>query len=300
MSNTANISWPLFTTTSGNWANISWPLLAASGAGEVGTTGTAVVAVPLFSITAREGSGRGTLSWPLFSATATGEGGVVGTASLSFALFSLAAGGERSGAAALTFPLFSLSALGGPMAIGQADVLFPIFSLTASGRALLDVAATGDYEVWLVNTETKAHGTYTNWLANSLMEFNGKWFVAMPDGLYELIGELDQTTAINAAVYWPPSDMNTDMQKRLDAAYLAVRCPAGGALRVVSVCDETEKRIYTKDLTGFPQGMHPKRQQFTRGLKGRMWQIGVENVAGAAFDLAEVEILTIPESRRLK
>lgn len=298
MSGTAYLNWPLYTSTSGNWLNKDWPVLSVTASGVAGQTGSASIAFPLFSGSLAGGADVGVCDFPLFGVIGAGEVGANGTLSRPFELFALTASGGKSGAAALDYALFTLVASGGELIDIDGSLPFPLFTAAGAGQAVLDTVATNDYVVWVVNTETKAHSTYVNWQVSSLTEFNGKWFITLPDGIYELAGGADGATAINAAVYWPPSEFGTTKQKRLDAAYVHLR--QGGNFKLVAVTDELQKRIYGQDMTGFPAGLHPKRVQFTRGLKGRMWQIGFENTNGADFDLAEIEVVTIPESRRLK
>jgi hypothetical protein len=160
------------------------------------------------------------------------------------------------------------------------------------------VETTADYVTWVVNEQTKQHGKYLNWLVNSFAEIEDAQFVATPDGIFELTGTDDAGTDIDAQIFWPPSKLGTDSQKRTDQAFLRVR--AGGDLAFIAITDEVEKRIYGQDMTGFPENMYQKRVLLTRGLQGAFWQFGVKNVDGAALELADVEVDVVRLSRRLK
>jgi hypothetical protein len=179
------------------------------------------------------------------------------------------------------------------------DIVIPLFA--PDGLIITNASAwvtTQSHEVWVVNTETTQHSNYLTWQANSFAEFNGVQLIALPDGIYELIGDEDELEQIDMKVYWPPSDMGSQMQKRVDAVYANVR--AEGNFRVVAVCDETQRRVYNLDMTNYPRNAHPKRVLFTRNLQGRYWQIGIENAGGSRLTVADAEAMPVELSRRLR
>jgi hypothetical protein len=176
----------------------------------------------------------------------------------------------------------------------------PMLQLTAAviTDSTGDITTTTDYVAWAVNEQTKQHAQYTNWLVNSYAEIGAAQFVSTPTGIFELTGDDDAGTNIDSRIYWSPSNMATDKQKRCEQAFLRIR--ARGDVRFVALTDETEQRIYNQDMTGFPENLHPKRVLFTRKLQGALWQMGFENVDGADFDLHDIEVDVVVLTRRLK
>jgi len=299
MAGTANLIFPLFNTTSGNWANISTPLFTVAGTGVSGNTGTASVGIPLFTLSGAGGPSVGSVDWSMFTVTGTGESGSIGIYDRTWPLFKVVATGKRAGASALSWSLFTLTGLGGESTPADVTLSWPLFTIAGSGQSIAQPIGASDYVVWVINTDTKAHSTYDNFLVTSQGTFNGVELVATADGLFELTGEDDAGTDIDAKVYWVPSALGTSKQKKSRSAFVNIR--AGGQdFKLVAFADEVEKRIYGQDMTGFPANMHRKRVEFTRNLEGQIWQYGVENTDGSRFSLSDIEIDYIPGKRKLK
>ena len=300
MAGTANLIFPLFATTSGNWANVDMPLFTAAGVGEAGQNGTASVSMPLFALGGSGGVSVGNVDWKMFTVTGgAGEVGSVGIFNKKWPLFKLSASGERSGAASLPWNLFTLTGIGGENTPADVAISWPLFAVVGAGQSISQPIDIADYVAWVINVDTKAHSTYDNFLVTSQGTFNGVELVAMADGLFELTGDDDAGTDIDAKVYWAPSALGTSKQKKSRSAFVNIR--AGGEdFKLVAFTDETEKRIYGQDMTGFPENMHRKRVEFTRNLEGQTWQYGIENTDGSRITLSDIEIEYVPGKRRLK
>jgi hypothetical protein len=297
MSGTANITFTAFSTGSGDWLNQEFPGFAASASGLVGTVGAADLDFPAFTASLSGGVDVLDAEFGGFTLSANGLTGEVGVATASFSGFSVTASGVREGIADLVWAGFTLSASGSDTTPAEATITFPAFTVDAYGAGD-SLASTENYQVWTVNTDTKAHATYTQWLADSYALFNGKHIAAFSDGIYELTGTADGAVAIPWKLTWAPTDAGTTKQKRVDAAFVNLRQSGDFKLRVLT--DEKEERIYGQTMTGFPAGMHPKRVSLTRYLEGRNWQFGVENSGTSDAAIDEIEIDVVVGKRKLR
>lgn len=269
----------------------------------VGASASGAVTLPAFVVVSTGTQGAVTsaeLILPELSLSADALVGVMGSATLSLPSLISAGTATQETFANLVLPALTAAAQGG-IELGWTGALdLPMLQLTAAmiTDSTGDITVTTDYVTWTVNEQTAQHSKYTNWLVNSYAEIGSAQFVSTPTGIFELIGDDDAGTNIDARVYWPPTSFGTTKQKRCEQAFLRIR--ARGDVRLVALTDETERRIYNQDMTGFPANLHPKRVQFTRKLQGALWQMGFENIDGADFDLHDIEVDIVVLTRRLK
>ena len=241
----------------------------------------------------------GGFTWPLFSAIGQLSVGKAYEGSIIWPLFTAAGEVRRQFSGDLIWPLFGVSGYVAPLQQFTGEIIWPLYQFNGGMASTAGITDTTNYVVWVINTDTKAHSTYDNFLVTSQRTFNSVELVATADGLFELTGEDDAGTDIDAKVYWVPSALGTSKQKKSRSAFVNIR--AGGQdFKLVAFADEVEKRIYGQDMTGFPSNMHRKRVEFTRNLEGQIWQYGVENTDGSRFSLSDIEIDYIPGKRRLK
>jgi hypothetical protein len=236
------------------------------------------------------------VSFPLFEAELTCLSGDLGAFDISFPVMEASLFGQRATTFQIEFPLFSSIFGADIQSTGAFAIEFPFFGV--ENWLIAGPPVSADYAVWVAHLGAETHSIYTQWPVNSLVRFNGRTLVALPDGIYELAKGKDVTTDVDASVLWAPSQFGNPHQKTLEAIYTAAR--RSGSIRVIAVCDETEKRKYTVDVPSTRSGVGKDRTQPGRGLQGSYWQIGFENVDGSDFAVSDMEVLTIPSSRRLK
>ena len=287
--------WKLFSIISGSKLNTPWPLFYVVAKG--GSGAKASIDWPLFSITSVTENSHLDADWPLFSVSAEGKTGTISQLSKPWPLFSVIAKGSGTGSASIDFPLFSVTALSGPEVIGSASIPWPLFGLVSQGFTEQDLSPN-DYAVWVINVESKHHSTYSSWPVNSHATFNGKEIIALDDGLYEMTGNLDVATDISAKIYWAPSDLSTPLQKALESIFVRMR-GATEKIRIIAIIDEKKKRQYEKDLSTYPAGNCVARVTPGRGLKGNIWQFGIENVGSGKMDFFELEAISVETKRRM-
>jgi len=274
--------------------DIEFPVLECFG---VITSDSLVAEFPIFETVDLEVSSSNLhVEFELFEAALSGLSGSLGAFNISFPALETLFTGQRASTFQIEFPLVESLFRAAIQSTGTFAIEFPLFGVEnwiAAGPP-----ASADYAVWVHHRGAATHSIYTQWPVDSLVRFNGRTLAALPDGIYELAKGKDVATDVEASVLWAPSQLGTPHQKTLDAIFVAAR--RSGSIRIVAVCDETEKRKYTLDVPATRPGVGKNRTLPGRGLQGSYWQIGFENVDGSDFAVSEMEVLTVPLSRRLK
>jgi hypothetical protein len=263
------------------------------------TAWEADLSMPLFQVSGLVEHNTGDVILPLIEVSGTHITGAWAIADISIPLFTSAGTAQLGTFADIEIPLFTVAGDLFEQPVLAGDIVIPLFYVDGlMSRGAVGWLTTSPHAAWVVNKDTVQHSTYSNWQVNSLVQFNGTTLLALPDGIYEETGDVDGTDQIDFKLYWPPTEFGKQVQKRVDAVYVNGRFL--GNFRVVSLCDETQKRVYTQDMTNFPVGAHPKRALFTRNLMGRYWQIGIENALGSRITIADLEAMPIEHQRRLR
>lgn len=164
---------------------------------------------------------------------------------------------------------------------GQGSILNPVY-VNGQGR----VGLREIYKTINMSIDTGQVTEYTNFAFNSYASFNGVMLAAGADGIYSLTGNTDNGTQIDASFITGASDMDTPKWKRMTNITANVRAPEG--VKLVTVTDE-------KTLRRFRVSGHDENGVQRRRSKGRtprlaagVWQIGIENLNGGTFELADI------------
>jgi hypothetical protein len=160
----------------------------------------------------------------------------------------------------------------------------------------------GEYSAWVLNTETSAPSEYRNFKFNSMVEFNGKYYGATDDGIYELdIGDDDEGAAIPAWIRTGLSNLGNGKMKRLPAMYLGYTSSGVLVLKVVSTNKQGAKveDWYLPEVKQ-AQGMSEGRFKPGKGLKSVYWAFELHNKAGADFELDNVTLFPLILDRRVQ
>ncbi len=131
-------------------------------------------------------------------------------------------------------------------AIGVADTLSMSASLSMvmeEGISFGGVIATPDgvYEAWVMNAETHAAWKYTNFPFNSFAFLGGKYLAATDAGLYELVGDDDNGTEIEAVVKTGLMNFGASLKKSIPRAYFGYS--SNGALLFKTIATDSGKKI---------------------------------------------------------
>lgn len=151
-------------------------------------------------------------------------------------------------------------------------------------------------EGWILNVDSNSTGRYA-WAQgfNSFVEHDGKFYAAADDGIYELTGEDDEGTAIDAIAVLKQTDFDVPGEKKARAVYVNARTEGGLFVRVV--LDDNQTFTYEVELSDIVE-LQARRAVLGRGLRGVNWQIAVGNLEGADMELASVRITPTEFSRR--
>lgn len=167
-------------------------------------------------------------------------------------------------------------------------------SATAGAVFIVDGA---EYDVWVFNAETFAASRYINYAFNSFASFQGRYYGASSEGLYELSGATDDGVEIPASIMFGRQNFGSSRQKRVLRAYLGGTSGGKMILRVVG--DDGAVRTYS---TNVALGDTPsyRRADPARGLTAHYWQFEIRNEGGADFALDGLDLYPVILQRRVK
>lgn len=139
------------------------------------------------------------------------------------------------------------------------------------------------------NLKTQAATTqYLNFDFNSMVKFEGRFFCASENGLYEITGSDDDGEDINS--YFEPvtMDFGISNEKRLRAAYIGYE--ANGDLTLTVSTDLGLSDSYTIPASAF--GQHAKKVVISRKVHGRYWTFQISG-DGVIFSIDSFKVLPI-------
>lgn len=153
-------------------------------------------------------------------------------------------------------------------------------SAQARGSLINDLVES--FVAWLLNTEGGGVSKYSNYDFHSLVEWNGSYYAASENGIYELGGDTDDGADIGATLTFGVTDLGSELMTRLGTVVLDLRA-AGNLQLHVTVDGEDETYSYT--VEPLRAGLHPVPVPTGRELRSRNWQFSLTNVQGADFDI---------------
>lgn len=146
-----------------------------------------------------------------------------------------------------------------------------------------------------INLSNLAVGQYCNYDFNSFCKIGDSYFGASDSGIFELTGEDDTGTNIDAFFELLVSDFGVSNIKRIRTTYIGGE--ADGALKLTLKDDENNSREYTVDLVSGSKQSSAKVPVGRDGI-GRYWQVRIDNKTGAYFAIDSIELLMIVLGRK--
>lgn len=161
----------------------------------------------------------------------------------------------------------------------------------------------GEYIAWVMNTEgDKPVSRYTQFPFNSMAKVGGRYMACDSTGLHWMDGNDDSGEAIKARLRAGMQAMGTRREKRLPEAFLYVRTDGELRLQVIQVDADTGEKVagWFKVLTRPSSNARETRAKTGRGWKAVEFDIVLENIAGADFDLTSIEPRPLNLDRRTR
>lgn len=139
-----------------------------------------------------------------------------------------------------------------------------------------------------INLSNLAVTQFCNFNFNSFCKIGSKHYGASDSGIFELTGNDDTGTNIDAFFELIVSDFGISNMKRVRTAYIGGQ--ADGRLTLTLKDDEDNSRTYDLDLTSGNKQSSGKVPIGRDGL-GRYWQVRIDNESGAYFAVDSIELL---------
>jgi len=191
----------------------------------------------------------------------------------------------------------------GSMASAEASPLRRLLVILQEGvpfAATLQFAVSADevYDAWVVNTETFAGWKYENYPFNSFAFVGGRYYGMTDTGLYELEGDTDAGTPIDARIRTGLVDLGSRELKNVPRAYIGYTSDGELLLRATAVREGRKNSSYYKLAAHDVEAPDSAGAAFKREAISAYWQFDLENVDGADFALHDLEIYWTPVNLR--
>jgi hypothetical protein len=157
-------------------------------------------------------------------------------------------------------------------------------------------SASPGFTTVCVNTRLQALTFADGWQFNSFAVLGDVILAATGDGLFVLGGDTDNGAAINAGFSTGLHDGDSAQQKRTTGLLVGYR--TNGDLRLAVVADEHEDEHYILESDGHAT-LHNARVKIGRGMKGRHWQLVIDNIEGDDFEVSTMTLDQQTLGRRL-
>jgi hypothetical protein len=149
---------------------------------------------------------------------------------------------------------------------------------------------------YVVNANTFAVTKYRNYNFNSYAHLEGIYYGITDDGIYELDGNNDAGTSIDATITLGKKDFDSKQLKRIHMAYIGAHTNGDLILKVVA--DSGNARYYKmKEQTS--GNLKTTRIMLGKGIESRYWQFELTNVNGADLTLDSIAFMAVGLTRRI-
>jgi hypothetical protein len=176
------------------------------------------------------------------------------------------------------------------------SIIFDVLSeVSLSG---FGVPLSQEVSVVCLNTKTLGVSSYTSYPFNSFFTVKGRNFGCSDDGVYELVGELDDTNTIATSVIaTATSDFGTQKLKGVSDCYVYVRTEGDCQFRLIT--NEQVDRDGYMIYNNYVEGLHRRRVKVAKGIKGTTWQLEFKNDSGSDFELKQIDLIPTTFTRSI-
>ena len=165
-------------------------------------------------------------------------------------------------------------------------------------EAVFFVRIAGEtYPAWAVNLSSFAPTRYENYNFNSFAKIGGLDLGASADGLYELGGDDDDGTQIDASIMLGRDPRGSGQVKRSRRVYLHGTSDDKLEVRVV----EPDGTVYAYQTElALDENITVQRAKLGRGLAASYFQLEVRNVNGGDFAIEQIEVVSLHTQRKVR
>ena len=146
-----------------------------------------------------------------------------------------------------------------------------------------------------INLSNMAVVQYCDYDFNSFCKIGDSYFGASESGIFELTGDDDNGTNIDAFFELVLSGFGISNMKKIRSIYVGGE--ANGGLTLTLKDDENNSRTYVLNLTSGNKQSSAKVNVGRDGLS-RYWQTRIDNIGGAYFAIDAIEVLAIILGRK--
>jgi hypothetical protein len=157
----------------------------------------------------------------------------------------------------------------------------------------LYISPSGTTTTWAVNTRTNAVTEYLNYGFRSFARMNDRYIAAGSDGLYELVGDTDNGTAIISELMSGYFQFNEKKLFGIKGAYVAIR--GGGRFYLKLIAGDGREYVY--ELKAQPNLMTTK-VRVGKGISTTYMAFDLVT-EGQDFDLDSLEFIPMTRGRRV-
>lgn len=153
--------------------------------------------------------------------------------------------------------------------------------------------AEDEYQMWVVNADNIGVTQYTNMPFNSISTHSGTTLGLTETGLYELSGETDDSTEIDAYMRTGHLTFGSTQNKAIDRAYLYVKSDQDLYVKTISDHDGTRHAEWYKLVVDDKDVLRTRLLRTKREVWGVAWSFQIENIDGGSLDLRGVEVMPV-------
>jgi hypothetical protein len=161
-----------------------------------------------------------------------------------------------------------------------------LVKLTMSVTSVLNSALAR--VTYAMNTATAELTRYTNFDFLAIIRLATDYYGVKKDGLYKLIGNTDNGTAISAEIITHENDYGTSKVKNVHCVYIDSKDP--------SYCQPIVDGILSVEQ---PSTFSGAKTPLGRGKVGEQWQFKIRNKDGGRLRLTSIDALVDTKSRRI-
>lgn len=242
-----------------------------------------VVGISTAANNANAADGSDAIKLPALTSSISATVGVLGRVTPAFSAMTSSINalmGVTGGVSVTLMPLTLNTVTAG--SAGASEIVARLYRMRAQLTGMIDrdVGLTH-----VANTLTNAVTTFDGYNFTSFAEFNGAYYAAGPDGLFQLDVH-DSAEPVVGIITTGSTDFGSPQLKRASDFYLALRSASDVTLRVTTDELDPYEYVISSDLPTLTQ----RRSPIGKGARGKYWQFELECSSEFDYDTMNVEV----------